>query len=64
MVLIVLVFLLGVGVVLGVFFAITKLPGYLAQRQLNSRLNEITSIRDEGPADGATARTSSPSRRG
>ena len=54
MVLIVLVFLLGVGVVLGVFFAITKLPGYLAQRQLNSRLNEITSIRDEGPADGAT----------
>ncbi|HEU4891340.1 MAG TPA: type II secretion system F family protein [Vicinamibacterales bacterium] len=34
-------FILGAGVVLGVYFLITKLPGYLAQRKLNARLDEL-----------------------
>jgi tight adherence protein B len=42
MMLVVMVFLLGVGAVMGAFLAVTKLPGYLAQRKLNARLEEIT----------------------
>jgi tight adherence protein B len=40
------VFVLGVGLVMGIFLAITRLPGYLAQRRLNSRIGEVTSIRE------------------
>jgi tight adherence protein B len=46
------VFVLGMGVVLGLFFAVTKLPGYLTQRKLNARLDEVTAAVAEGPADG------------
>ena len=34
-------FLLGAGGVLGVYYAITKLPGYFAQRRLDTRLSEL-----------------------
>jgi tight adherence protein B len=37
------VFVLGAGLVLGIFFAITRLPGYLMQRKLDARLDEVTS---------------------
>jgi tight adherence protein B len=36
------VFLLGVGVVVGIFMAATRLPGYLEQKKLEARLTEIT----------------------
>jgi len=42
MVLVLFVFLFGAGAVLAAYFAVTKLPGYLAQRQLESRLEEVT----------------------
>ena len=35
-------FILGAGAVLGVFLLITKLPGYLAQRKLNARLEQLS----------------------
>jgi len=34
-------FLLGAGGVLGAYYAITKLPGYFAQRRLDTRLSEL-----------------------
>ena len=36
------VFVLGVGAVLGAYAAVTKLPGFLLQRKLNTRLAEVT----------------------
>lgn len=36
------VFVFGVGLVLGAYLLFTKLPGYLAQRNLDTRLLEIT----------------------
>ena len=41
------VFIIGVGVVLGLFFLVTKLPGLLMQRKLNARLDEVTAPADE-----------------
>ena len=35
-------FVLGAGAVFGAFLLITKLPGYLAQRKLNARLEELS----------------------
>jgi tight adherence protein B len=46
------VFVLGMGLVFGLFLAVTKLPGYLTQRKLNARLDEVTATVAEGPADG------------
>jgi tight adherence protein B len=46
------VFVISVGVVLGLFLAVTKLPGYLVQRKLTARLGEVTAAADEGPAAG------------
>ena len=40
--LILLVFLFGVGAVMGLYFAATKLPGILAQRKLDARLQELS----------------------
>jgi tight adherence protein B len=37
-----LVFAFGAGAVVGLFLAVTKLPGYLAQRKLELRLGEVT----------------------
>jgi tight adherence protein B len=36
------VFVLGSGLVLGLFMLVVKLPGYLAQRRLQSRLGELS----------------------
>ena len=41
-ILVVSVFVLGAGFVLGAYLLFTKLPGYLAQRKLDTRLLEIT----------------------
>jgi tight adherence protein B len=46
------VFVIGVGVVFGLFFGATKLPTYLQQRKLNSRLEEVTAVKDDEPWDG------------
>jgi tight adherence protein B len=49
------VFVLGAGVVMGAYLAFTKLPGYLLQRKLNSRIGEVTAVDDpkddKNPAD-------------
>src|SRR5215207_5814830 len=52
LVLVVLVFLVGAGVVLGLYFGATKLPSYLQQRKLSSRLEEVTASKDDDPSDG------------
>jgi tight adherence protein B len=46
------VFVIGAGVVLGLYFGVMKLPGYLLQRKLDTRLSEVTAAADAGPADG------------
>ena len=42
MILVLGMFVLGMGVVLGLYFGVLKLPGYLVQRKLEKRLEEIT----------------------
>jgi len=46
-----LVFLFGVAAVMGAYLAVTKLPGYLAQRKLDARLEEVTSVAKEVTGD-------------
>jgi tight adherence protein B len=46
------VFVLGAAFVIGAYVAITKLPGYLAQRKLSARLDEVTATRETEDADG------------
>ena len=41
------VFVIGAGGVLGLYFLITKLPGMLLQRRLNTRLGEVTAAAEE-----------------
>jgi tight adherence protein B len=53
MILVLLVFLFAVAAVMGAFLAVTKLPGFLAQRKLNSRLEEVTTVEEKRDADGA-----------
>ena len=43
-------FVVGIGLVMGAYVAITKLPGYLAQRKLQGRLEELSAPIDE-PGD-------------
>ena len=43
-------FVVGIGLVMGAYVAITKLPGYLAQRKLQGRLEELSTPIDE-PGD-------------
>ena len=38
----VLVFFVGAGAVVGAYYAFTALPGYLAARQLDRRLRDVT----------------------
>jgi tight adherence protein B len=45
--LIVAAFVVGVGLVMGIFFGLTKVPGMLMQRQLASRLQELSTPVDE-----------------
>jgi tight adherence protein B len=54
MVLVILVFLLGVGLVLGAYFGVMKLPGFLVQRKLNARLEQLTAPPDEGSGGAET----------
>ena len=46
------VFVLAVGLVMGIYFLVIKLPGYLQQRKLDARLEELTATPDEATADG------------
>lgn len=52
MVLAVLAFLVGVGVVMGLFLASTRLPGVMLQRKLDKRLQEVTAPSDDAPTAG------------
>jgi tight adherence protein B len=47
------VFVFGMGAVLGVYFAITRLPGYLVQRKLEARIGEISAVDEPAEAGGA-----------
>jgi tight adherence protein B len=47
MVLAILVFLLAVGLVLGGYYAVTKLPGELARRKLDRRLQEVSAKKED-----------------
>jgi tight adherence protein B len=52
-ILVISVFVLGTGLTLGAFWLFTKLPGYLAQRKLDTRLLEITAPADAPDGDDA-----------
>jgi len=52
-VLVLLVFGFGVGAVLAIFFAVTKLPGYLEQRKLELRLGEVTAAESSDKSESA-----------
>jgi len=51
--LVLLVFLFGVGIVMGGYYAVTKLPAYLQERRLSERIEEVTSV--EAPKDESNA---------
>ena len=51
MALVLLMFVFGVGLVLGGYYGITQLPGYLAQRKLAARLDEVTAVVDDEAGD-------------
>ena len=54
-ILVALAFFLGAGFVLGSFFGVTKLPGFMLQRKLEARLEEVSMGPDVEPmADGQT----------
>ena len=50
MALVLLTFIFGVAAVLGGYYGITRLPGYLAQRRLAERLGEVTTTIDDDKA--------------
>jgi len=52
-ILVVSVFVLGVGAVVGAYVAVTRLPGFLLQRKLNTRLKEVTAADVPEAADSA-----------
>jgi tight adherence protein B len=52
-ILVISVFVLGVGAVMGSYGAITRLPGFMLQRKLNSRLEEVTAADGAEVTDGA-----------
>lgn len=47
------VFVLGVGAVIGAYAAVTRLPGFLLQRKLNTRIEEVTAPDVPDAKDGA-----------
>jgi len=47
------VFVLGVGAVMGAYGAVAKLPGFLLQRKLNTRLEEVTAPDEPEATDHA-----------
>lgn len=44
-------FVIGIGLVMGLYVAATKLPGYLAQRKLQGRLEELSAPVEAAPTD-------------
>ena len=50
--LVILVFLLGTGFVIGSYFAATSMPAFLLQRKLGTRLDEIAAVNPESPVPG------------
>jgi tight adherence protein B len=51
-------FVVGIGLVMGVYVGITKIPGMLAQRKLQSRLSELSVPLDEPTAAGTLIKVS------
>jgi tight adherence protein B len=51
LILVLLVFVFGAGVVMAAYFGVTKLPGLLLQRKLDSRLQEVTAV--DAPEESA-----------
>jgi tight adherence protein B len=51
-------FVVGIGLVMGVYVGITKIPGMLAQRKLESRLSELSVPLDEPMAAGTLIKVS------
>ena len=45
-------FILGAGAVFGLYLLVIKLPGYLTQRKLNARLEELSTAPDAAVEDG------------
>jgi tight adherence protein B len=54
MTLVVLAFVVGVVLVMGLFLAATRLPGMMAQRRLEQRLGEISAFQEKPDAPGAS----------
>lgn len=54
MILVLLVFVVGAGAVVGAYWAVTKLPGLLLKRKLNTRLEEVTAQETSEAADPAS----------
>jgi tight adherence protein B len=54
MLLVLLMFLFGVGLVIGGYCVVTWLPGYLAQRRLDARLTEISAPTETDEGEDAT----------
>jgi tight adherence protein B len=46
------VFLIGVGLVMGLYFGALKLPSYMRQRAVSSRLDEVLATKDDEPFEG------------
>jgi tight adherence protein B len=59
MILLVLAFVVGVGVVMGAFLGVTKLPGMMMQRKLEGRLQELAVQPDEVKTGKVLVRESS-----
>jgi len=55
--LLLLAFVLGVGLVVGAYFGLTKVPGMMAQRQLEGRLQEISMPVEEAGTDKTLVKT-------
>jgi tight adherence protein B len=54
MILVVSVFVIAVGLIMGLFLGVTKLPGFLLQRKLSTRLEEVTAPADALAENGDT----------
>jgi tight adherence protein B len=54
MILVVSVFVIVVGLIMGLFLGVTKLPGFLLQRKLSTRLEEVTAPADALAENGDT----------
>jgi tight adherence protein B len=52
-VLLISMFTVGAGLVIGAYYAVTMLPGYLVQRRLNTRIEQMTKPIEEAEGDPA-----------